>query len=384
MPAVPRRRGPRAASTSAGRRRRLERPRRAGAAEEAGEALRLLYVALTRAQSQVVAWWAPTTNTPASPLHRMLFGPPARDGGGARRVDDRSDDEVARAPRAAGRSRGGPTPRARGRPPTPAPTRPAGAAGARGARASPATVDTAWRRTSYSSLTAVEPRRRRGRRGVGSEPEVRGRRTTRRSAGLDAAVADGEPATRRRATVLSPMAGPAGRARRSARWCTRCSSTPTRDAADLRAELLGHDRRAAGAGGRSSSTATSSPTPWSPSATPRSAPLAGDSRCARSPLRDRLRELDFELPLAGGDRRRDRRGADVRSATWRRCCAATCPTATRSRPTPTRSRAGARRAVAARLPHRARSTWCCGCPGPPLPGRRLQDQLARRLRPASR
>ena len=38
------------------------------------EALRLLYVGLTRAQSQVVMWWAPTTNTPASGLHRLLFG----------------------------------------------------------------------------------------------------------------------------------------------------------------------------------------------------------------------------------------------------------------------------------------------------------------------
>ncbi len=44
-------------------------------AEEDGEWLRLLYVALTRARSQVVAWWAPAPkNTPASPLQRMLFG----------------------------------------------------------------------------------------------------------------------------------------------------------------------------------------------------------------------------------------------------------------------------------------------------------------------
>ena len=43
--------------------------------EDAGESLRLLYVAMTRAQSQVVAWYAAAEkNTPASPLHRMLFG----------------------------------------------------------------------------------------------------------------------------------------------------------------------------------------------------------------------------------------------------------------------------------------------------------------------
>ena len=42
--------------------------------EEFGEDLRLLYVALTRAQSQVTAWWAPSSkNTPSAPLHRLLF-----------------------------------------------------------------------------------------------------------------------------------------------------------------------------------------------------------------------------------------------------------------------------------------------------------------------
>ena len=44
--------------------------------EEAGEWLRLLYVAVTRAKSQVVAWWAPTKNAAASPLHRMLMRDP--------------------------------------------------------------------------------------------------------------------------------------------------------------------------------------------------------------------------------------------------------------------------------------------------------------------
>lgn len=43
-------------------------------AEEAGEALRKLYVAATRAQCRVVAWWAShQSHTCASPLHRLLF-----------------------------------------------------------------------------------------------------------------------------------------------------------------------------------------------------------------------------------------------------------------------------------------------------------------------
>jgi exodeoxyribonuclease V beta subunit len=46
-------------------------------AEEASEDLRLLYVALTRAQCQVVTWWAPTHTVPASALQRVL-----RSGGG--------------------------------------------------------------------------------------------------------------------------------------------------------------------------------------------------------------------------------------------------------------------------------------------------------------
>ena len=42
--------------------------------EAAGEELRMTYVALTRAQSQVVAWWAPTRDSMHSGLSRLLFG----------------------------------------------------------------------------------------------------------------------------------------------------------------------------------------------------------------------------------------------------------------------------------------------------------------------
>ncbi|WP_448223641.1 UvrD-helicase domain-containing protein [Gordonia iterans] len=41
--------------------------------EEAGEDLRLLYVAMTRARSQVVAWWGPSVPTRQGALHRLLF-----------------------------------------------------------------------------------------------------------------------------------------------------------------------------------------------------------------------------------------------------------------------------------------------------------------------
>ncbi|HSK32183.1 MAG TPA: UvrD-helicase domain-containing protein [Propionicimonas sp.] len=62
-----------------GRAERLQ----AHAAEQAEDRLRSLYVAVTRAQSQLTMWWARTwANTESSPLHRVLFrrrdrvGPP--------------------------------------------------------------------------------------------------------------------------------------------------------------------------------------------------------------------------------------------------------------------------------------------------------------------
>ncbi len=42
--------------------------------EGQGEALRLLYVALTRAQHQAVIWWAGSRDTKNSPLSRLMFG----------------------------------------------------------------------------------------------------------------------------------------------------------------------------------------------------------------------------------------------------------------------------------------------------------------------
>ena len=76
--------------------------------EDAGEWLRLLYVALTRAQSQVVCWWSPTKNTLASPLHRMLMRP-----ADSSEVPDQpqvpSDDDAV-ALFAQWRDRGGPAP----------------------------------------------------------------------------------------------------------------------------------------------------------------------------------------------------------------------------------------------------------------------------------
>ena len=66
-------------------------------AEDAGESLRLAYVALTRARCQVVAHWAPTGNTRAAPLHRLLLGARGRAGPGAG-LGDRRGRRVGAAP----------------------------------------------------------------------------------------------------------------------------------------------------------------------------------------------------------------------------------------------------------------------------------------------
>src|SRR5690606_23199821 len=116
-----------------------------------------LYVALTRAMCQVVAWWAPAVTTAAAPLHRMILGRRPGSAQVPRRADipadtaaiqrlaewaapagevisvtavDRPDDVAPR--------------RVRTEPPT----------GELAAATFTRTLDQQWRRTSYSALTA--------------------------------------------------------------------------------------------------------------------------------------------------------------------------------------------------------------------------------------
>jgi exodeoxyribonuclease V beta subunit len=138
---------------------------RAHLSEEAGEELRDLYVALTRAQSQVVTWWAPTRNTPDGGLHRLLFG---RRPGQADVPDTQGvkDDEYVTRILGLLDELGGPSPElsvvaedAR----SPA----TGSVGRLSARVFGREVDTEWRRTSYSGLIRVQEQPA----GVSSEPE---------------------------------------------------------------------------------------------------------------------------------------------------------------------------------------------------------------------
>ena len=256
--------------------------------EEAGEWLRLLYVAVTRAQSQVVAWWSPTRNTPASPLHRMLQGRRPGSAVVPGEFANRTDDEAA-AVFAAWQEAKGPVPEpAEHADPGAEPVLPA--TPAMSARAFTRTVDTTWRRTSYSSLTAVNDVAPVA--GVGSEPEVVAKEDEEVTVAPSTVV---DPAD----TVLSPMGGlPVGATFGSLVHAVLEHTDPA--APDLRAELLTHldeelvrwpvdvDRDEL-----VDALVQVCDSPLGP--------LADNATLRGIGLGDRLREMDFELPLAGGD-----------------------------------------------------------------------------------
>ncbi len=124
--------------------------------ESRDEELRTTYVALTRARSRLVCWWAPTRmNTASSPLHRLLTGdfrpgetPPSECPGEVspaavahQRPDRFTDPQL-------GIVTVTPTP-------TAPVTRPRPTVPLLSVRPFARTIDRAWRRTSYSGLTAA-------------------------------------------------------------------------------------------------------------------------------------------------------------------------------------------------------------------------------------
>ncbi len=259
-----------------------------GRKEDASDDSRLTYVAMTRAQSQVVAWWAPAWDEPNGGLSRLLRDrrpgeTEVRDRCEPARISD--DDALARFREweAAGgpvieESVVSPAPRISGEPPP----------SDLDARHFHRGIDTAWRRTSYSGLIRAAETS-----GVSSEPEV---------IELDDEVGE-IPVVRSpsSADVSSPMADlPAG-----AKFGTLVHAVlETADpfapdlAAELESQVRVHSR-------------------WWPVDVPDSelaaamvpmhdtplGPLAPGVTLRQIGLRDRLRELEFEFPLAGGDLR---------------------------------------------------------------------------------
>ncbi|OBF25401.1 UvrD-helicase domain-containing protein [Mycobacterium sp. ACS4331] len=261
-----------------------------GAAEAAGEALRLTYVAITRAQSQVVAWWAPAYDEPNGGLSRLLRG--RRPGESA--VPDRcvgtiSDDDARRC-FLDWQAVGGPTvedsviTRVSKVPPSPPPQ---GLA----IRTFDRAVDTTWRRTSYSALVRAAQDVSVG---VGSEPETVGKDDE-----TDEAALEGTEVAMSAEGPSSPMADlPGGATFGSLVHAVLETADPA--AADLEAELTTQLERHyawwpvdAPIAGIAAALIPVHDTPLGP--------LADGLTLRDIGLPDRLRELDFEMPLTGGD-----------------------------------------------------------------------------------
>ncbi|MCW2782356.1 MAG: exodeoxyribonuclease subunit beta, partial [Marmoricola sp.] len=277
--------------------------------ELAGEDLRLLYVAMTRAQSQLVTWWFPNDkNTIHSALHRMLFGrgpgqpdvptgPPLPTDEHAREIGRRweaaggpvlegSEWQLSLEPRLAASS------------------------DPLSVRQFTRKVDTAWRRTSYSALSsAATAAADQSTLQVGSEPENPPRDDEPDlpvlTAVLTSAIGPTPVVEPVETTVVSPMATlPVGATFGSLVHAVLEHTDPAApdQGGDLRAEVLHHideqlvrwpvelDREVL-----ADAVVAICDSPLGP--------LAPGATLRQLGRADRMCELDFELPLAGGDDR---------------------------------------------------------------------------------
>ncbi|KQR10402.1 UvrD-helicase domain-containing protein [Cellulomonas sp. Leaf334] len=260
--------------------------RAAGAAADDGEGLRLAYVALTRATSQVVAWWAPSANSVRGALTRLLLSARDADGNPAELVKSVTDAATTTALRTLANDAleveivTSASTVGHWAPPAPPATDLRAATLDR-------RPDVTWRRTSYSALTAAAHDGGR----VGSEPELPGVQDEPDGA-TDPVATDVDDGDLGR-DVPSPMADqPSGTA--FGTFVHRVLELVDTSAPDLAAELTA---RCAELTPDPATTASA----LLPSLHTPLGPLAGNLSLAAISPRDRLAELDFELPLAGGD-----------------------------------------------------------------------------------
>jgi exodeoxyribonuclease V beta subunit len=263
--------------------------------EESGEDLRLLYVALTRAKCQVVTWWAPSFNTPASALQR--FG--SREPGGSasprasyplngdpftrRELGPRFSVEEM-TPRVLTEWRPIPEPQA-----------------LLGVRSFHRELDLAWRRTSYSGLTAAAHGADTSMPAVGSEPDLR------REDDESAADAPTTLPTQMTASLiegdldqLSPMHHlPSGADFGTAVHAVFERVDPM--TGDLPVELRLACAVTLSQGPAAAITAEDLATALLPAFRTPLGPLLDERRLCDIPRSDRLAELGFEYPLTGGD-----------------------------------------------------------------------------------
>ncbi len=259
--------------------------------EVTDDELRLTYVALTRAQAHLVLWWAPAHTTPRSPLHRLLLHddpdvvaplsiPVPDDATALRRFRDRASGSRGRLGVEVITHR------------PPVVWTPAG-------EASPPLelavfrrgVERNWRRSSYSALTAaahdLAPR-------LGSEPELGQKDDEEDVDALAAEAATGDEALRRIPSAWDELPGGAtfGTLVHAVLEALDAPDDAGAITATVEAQVArfapatDSDRLAAGL-----SAALATPL----------GPLAGGTALRALAPSDRLAELDFELPLAGGD-----------------------------------------------------------------------------------
>ena len=259
--------------------------------EEVDDELRLTYVALTRAQSHLVLWWAPTYNTPHSPLQRLLlYDDPSAVAPLSITVPDDAKALAAFRARATGSSGGlavevmSPRPLEVWSPNgQPSPTLELAVF----TRA----LDVTWRRTSYSALTSSAHEQIPS---LGSEPEVAQKDD---ESDLEEVVAGSPPGDEALRAVPSLWdALPGGAAFGTLVHTVLEEIDDPADEEAVRAVVAAQVARYS-PGTDAESLATGLLAALS---TPMG-PQTDEAALRDLPTADRLRELDFELPLVGGD-----------------------------------------------------------------------------------
>lgn len=259
--------------------------------EEVNDELRLTYVAMTRAQSHLVLWWAPTFNTPQSPLHRLLLHDDPTTVAPLSIVVPSDDLALAAFRGRAAASGGGlaielitPQPLAVWSPPhEPSPT----------LEVADFTrlLDAGWRRTSYSALTSAAHEQGPA---LGSEPEVPNKDDETDLEDVQADSDSGDDPLR--TTVSAWDALPAGPDFGTLVHIVLEHLDDPGDADSVRATVAAQVARFApdtDAEQLTTGLLTALATPLGPQS---------DAAALRDiPAANRLRELDFELPLGGGD-----------------------------------------------------------------------------------
>ncbi|ADB32995.1 exodeoxyribonuclease V, beta subunit [Kribbella flavida DSM 17836] len=258
-------------------------------AEVAGDDIRLTYVALTRAQSQVVAWWAPSWDEVNGGISRLLRGRKQGDPVVPDQLDRPSSDEEVLVWLRRWQQAGGPVVEQSAIAEHVEPVAEQLPGGLRVATFS-REVDLTWRRTSYSGLVRDAEQQSAG---VASEHE-------------ESQLADESvdpvpmPAAAAPDALPSPMEGfPVGATFGSLVHAVLEEADP--HAADLHAELAGRIREQLPFW-RVDATPDALATAMLPMHATPLGPLVPGLTLRDLGRGDRLRELDFEIPLAGGDR----------------------------------------------------------------------------------